>query len=166
VVAAVEHRTPVNGVPIGHIDELAGLGTRYPGLALAMTVFMFSLAGVPPTGGFMAKLAVFQPLLAAAKAAPQGVRTALYVLAVVSVLASVVGVYYYLRVVVVMFMKPAPEGALTTPRHRDLRIGVAAAALGVLLLGVLPGPVNGWAREAVQSAFGGGTPAVQARLER
>ena len=62
-----------------------------------MTVFMFSLAGVPPTGGFIAKLDVFRALFQASLKSP-GEQSSLYVLAVVSILMSLLGAYYYLRV--------------------------------------------------------------------
>lgn len=151
VVAAVEKKTPEDGVDVGHLDEFAGLGRRHPGLAFAMTVFMFSLAGVPPTGGFMAKLEVFRTLFSAGQATAEW-RTALYSLAVVGVLASLAGVYYYLRVVVYMYMRPGTETPLPA-NHRDLKIGVAAAVVLVFFLGVYPGPVSAWAQRAVQSAF-------------
>ena len=151
VVAAVEKKQPENGVNTGHIDELAGLGRRHPGLAFAMTVFMFSLAGVPPTGGFMAKLEVFRSLFAAARTSP-AMATPLYWLAVIGVLAAVAGVYYYLRVVVWMYMKPEPESPVVA-RGVEVRVGVALAALAVLLLGILPGTASSWAQDAVKSAF-------------
>ena len=87
------------------IDDLAGLSQRSPWMAGVMTVFMFSLAGVPPMVGFFAKLAVMQALVTT--------NVTLYiVLAVVAVLLSLVGAFYYLRVVKVMwFDEPAADRA-------------------------------------------------------
>ena len=81
------------------IDDLAGLSQRSPMVAGVMTVFMFSLAGVPPTVGFFAKLSVIQALVST--------NVTLYiVLAVVAVLFSLIGAFYYLRVVKVMWSMP------------------------------------------------------------
>jgi len=85
------------------LDRLAGLSQRKPGWAVAMAVFMLSLGGIPPMAGFMGKLLIF-------KAA---VDAGLVGLVIVGVLTSAVGAYYYLRVVVYMYMRPAPDaGAL------------------------------------------------------
>jgi NADH-quinone oxidoreductase subunit N len=89
-----------SGEPVETISSLSGLSQTRPGLAAALAIFMFSLAGIPPLLGFNAKLAVF-------KAA---VDAGLYPLAVAGFVASVIGAYYYLRVVKVMYFdEPAPE---------------------------------------------------------
>jgi len=82
------------------LSSWAGLSERHPGLAAAMSLFMISLAGVPPTAGFMAKLTVFRSAVAAG----------LTPLAVFGVLTSVAGLYYYLRVVVYVYMYPSSKG--------------------------------------------------------
>jgi NADH-quinone oxidoreductase subunit N len=120
------------------VSRFAGLGARRPVLAFAMAIFMLSLAGVPPTAGFVAKLSVFQAAVSA-KA---------YGLAVVGVLTSVLGAYYYLRVVVVMFMRPA-EGEEPAPSPVPVAVAIALAAVAVVVLGVGPEPLVGWARAAV-----------------
>ncbi len=98
---------------VEEISDLAGLGRTNPALALFLAILMFSLAGIPPLAGFFAKLYVF---LAAIKAG-------LYVLAVLGVLASVVGAYYYLRIVKVMYMdEPAPA---FSPMNGELRLVLA-----------------------------------------
>jgi NADH-quinone oxidoreductase subunit N len=81
------------------ISDLAGLGFRHPALALAMTLFMLSLGGIPPTAGFMGKVYVFGTALDAG----------LVPLVVIGVLNSVVSVFYYLRVTVAMYMEE-PQG--------------------------------------------------------
>ena len=88
-----------DGNPVETIDSLSGMSETRPGLAAAMAVFMFSLAGIPPLLGFFAKLAVFQA----------AVNAGLFPLAVVGFVASVIGAYYYLRIVKVMYFdSPAP----------------------------------------------------------
>ena len=110
------------------IEEYAGLGLRRPVLGAAMALFMFSLAGVPPTAGFMGKLYIFS---AAVQANQIG-------LAIVGVLNSVISAFYYLRVTVTMYMSP---GAPDIPAERTapaLAVALAVAAGGTLLLGLLP----------------------------
>ena len=81
------------------ISDLAGFGQRHPALAMAMTVFMLSLGGIPPTAGFMGKVYLFGV----------AVDAGLVPLVIVGVLNSVVSIYYYLRVTVVMYMRE-PQG--------------------------------------------------------
>jgi NADH-quinone oxidoreductase subunit N len=109
-----------NGRPVEQIADLSGLATTDPSLALAITVFMFSLAGIPPMAGFLAKLYIF---LAA-------VKGGLYTLAVIGVLTSVVGAYYYLRVIKVMYFDPAVDAF--DQRPPALSFVVAATALFTL----------------------------------
>jgi NADH-quinone oxidoreductase subunit N len=109
------------------IDDYAGLGLRYPFLGAAMALFMFSLAGIPPTGGFMGKFYVFS---AAIQANYIG-------LAIIGVLNSVISVYYYLRITVVMYMgqgEVEPAGRLSPA----LGLAVLIAILGTLQLGLFP----------------------------
>ncbi len=89
------------------IDDLAGLSQTRPHMALALAILMFSLAGIPPFGGFFAKFFVF------AAAIDQG----LYVLAVIGFLASVVGAFYYIRIVKLMYFDDPAEGFLPMPRE-------------------------------------------------
>jgi NADH-quinone oxidoreductase subunit N len=86
-----------DGAPIEDISELAGLSRTNLPMAFAMAMFMFSLAGIPPLAGFFAKLYVFMA----------AIKAELYTLAVIGVLASVVGAYYYLRIVKLMFFDEA-----------------------------------------------------------
>jgi NADH-quinone oxidoreductase subunit N len=111
------------------IDDLAGLARTRPILALAMGIFMFSLAGVPPLAGFFGKLYVF---LAA-------VNAGLYVLAVIGVLASVVGAFYYLRIVKIMYFdSPAEEFVGSVPA--EMRLVLAVTAVFTLFFFLFPSP--------------------------
>jgi NADH-quinone oxidoreductase subunit N len=116
------------------ISNLSGWGSRFPLLAACLTVFMVSLAGVPPTAGFLGKYFVFLHAIEHGRLA----------LALVGIAASLVGVAYYLRVVYVLYMKPeasAPEGV------RADAAGTAAvllAAAATLVLGLFPSRLLGW----------------------
>ncbi|MEE6282595.1 NADH-quinone oxidoreductase subunit NuoN [Georgenia sunbinii] len=115
-----------------HLSQWAGLGRRSPALALAMTVFLLSFAGIPLTAGFVGKFAVFA-------AAVQGGAVVLVVLAV---LASAAAAFVYIRIIVLMFFTE-PDGESTTVVRTEglTTIAVALCAAGTVLLGVLPGPV-------------------------
>ncbi|MEC4721006.1 NADH-quinone oxidoreductase subunit NuoN [Noviherbaspirillum sp. CPCC 100848] len=112
------------------IDDFKGLNQRSPLFALIMLILMFSLTGIPPTVGFYAKLAVLQAVLS----------TGQVWLAVVSVLLSLIGAFYYLRVVKVMYFdEPVDNSKIEVPG--DMRITLTANGLAVLALGILPGPL-------------------------
>jgi NADH-quinone oxidoreductase subunit N len=112
------------------LARFAGLARRRPGLAFAMAVFLLSLAGVPPTAGFFAKLYLFRAAIGAG----------FQILALVGVLTSALGAYYYLRVVLYMYMRPPEvEGeGLSAP---SLGVALTAAVLLVLVLGVAAEPL-------------------------
>ncbi|HYD40031.1 MAG TPA: NADH-quinone oxidoreductase subunit N [Anaeromyxobacter sp.] len=113
------------------LARFAGLGRRRPGLAFAMTLFMLSLAGVPPTAGFFAKLYLFRAAVSAD----------FVLLALVGVLTSALGAYYYLRVVLYMYMR-APEGEEADGlRAPSLGVALAVAALVVVFLGIAAEPL-------------------------
>jgi NADH-quinone oxidoreductase subunit N len=118
-----------------YIDDWAGLGTARPGVAFAMTIFLLSLGGVPPTGGFFGKFYLFK----AAMESPQ-----LYWLVVVGVLNSVVSVYYYLRIVVAMYFRD-PMRPLEPTDGVSMRAGLLITAIAVVLLGIFPGTFVDWA---------------------
>jgi NADH-quinone oxidoreductase subunit N len=130
------------GQALEQIDDFAGLGKQQPMLALAAAVFMFSLAGIPPLAGFFGKLYVF---LAA-------VDAGLLWLAVVGVLTSVVGAYYYLRIVKLMYFDTAPE-ALDRGIDPELRGVIAVTALVTAFFIVLPAPILGPAQVAAGALF-------------
>ena len=111
-------------------QDLAGLGKRHPAIALAFSLFLLSLAGIPPTAGFFGKLFVFRAAM----------ESDLTLLVVIALINSVVGAYYYLRVLVYMYMRePEPEAPVAVPMRSSM-IGVALviAAVFILALGLLP----------------------------
>jgi NADH-quinone oxidoreductase subunit N len=111
-------------------EDLSGLGRRNPAVALAFSVFLLSLAGIPPLAGFFGKLYVF-------RAAMEADMTTLVVIALLN---SLVGAYYYVKVLVYMYMKePAPEAPTAVPmRAPMLSFALVVAALLVLWIGILP----------------------------
>ncbi|MFY8118137.1 MAG: NADH-quinone oxidoreductase subunit NuoN [Roseateles sp.] len=123
------------------IKDLAGLAKRSPWYALVMTIFMFSLAGIPPTAGFYAKLSVLQAMVAT--------NVPFYIgLAVVAVLLSLVGAFYYLRVIKVMFFDDASDTApITAPG--DVRAVLSLNGLAVIVFGLLPGGLMAWCAQAM-----------------
>jgi NADH-quinone oxidoreductase subunit N len=122
------------------LDDFRGLNQRSPWYAFMMLVLMFSLAGIPPTVGFYAKLAVIQAT----------VNAGLVWLAVVSVLFSLVGAFYYLRVVKLMYFDDATDHA-PLAAGRDMRVLMTANGLAVLLLGIMPGPLMQLCLDAIRS---------------
>jgi NADH-quinone oxidoreductase subunit N len=127
--------------PVETIADLAGLARTKPAMALFLAIMMFSLAGIPPLAGFFAKFYVF---LAAIKAS-------LYTLAVIGVVTSVVGAYYYLAIVKTMYFdEPTPA---FVPMRPELRLVLGVSGLVVILLGVYPGPLVDAAAAAAKSLF-------------
>ncbi len=124
------------------ISDLSGLAKTDPGLALAMTIFMFSMAGIPPFSGFFGKLYVFLP----------AVQSGYWTLAVIGVLTSVVGAYYYLRVIKVMYFDAA-EPAFD-PRSTSLSFVAGVGALVTTLFFVFPAPLVAAAQSAARVLFG------------
>lgn len=111
-------------------EDLAGVGKRHPAAALAFTFFLLSLAGAPPTAGFFGKLYIFKV----------AISSELYVLTVIGLINSVIGMYYYLRVIVYMYMRePAPGAPIAVPmRSGYVATALVIAALLVLALGIAP----------------------------
>ncbi|MFN3304462.1 MAG: NADH-quinone oxidoreductase subunit NuoN [Roseateles sp.] len=127
------------------IKDLAGLAKRSPWFALVMTMFMFSLAGVPPTVGFYAKLAVLQALVATGVTFYLG-------LAVFAVVVSLVGAFYYLRVVKVMWFDAATDtAALSAPG--DVRLVMTLNGAAMLVFGLLPGGLLELCKHAILRAL-------------
>ena len=118
------------GVVGENLDDFQGLAKLHPVMSALMLVFMFSLAGIPPTAGFVAKFSVFMAVI----------RAGYTPLALIGVVFSVVSAFFYLRVVVVMYMKePRMEVPLTM--SLPLKIVLATTAAAIVLLGIYPAPL-------------------------
>ena len=113
------------------ITDLAGLNQRSPLYAAVMSICLFSLAGVPPMVGFYAKLSVLQALIASA-------QTGSIALAIFAVIMSLIGAFYYLRVIKVMYFD-SPITATTVTAGKDVRIVLTLNGALVLILGLVPG---------------------------
>ena len=128
------------------ITDLAGLNQRSPLYAGVMAVCMFSLAGVPPLVGFYAKLSVLQSLIASG-------QTGAISLAVFAVMMSLIGAFYYLRVVKVMYFD-APITATTVSAGSDVRVVLTINGALILILGMLPGGLMALCARAIVSTLG------------
>jgi NADH-quinone oxidoreductase subunit N len=139
-VGAIERRTRGDDEPAEAWDlaRFAGLAKRRPLLAFAMLVFLLSLAGVPPTAGFVGKLYIFQAAMGAQ----------LYGLAVLGILTSALGAYYYLRVVLYMYFRPAEGEGEETLSSPSLTLALGAAVAVVVVLGIIAEPIVRLARVA------------------
>jgi NADH-quinone oxidoreductase subunit N len=130
-----------SGGMVESIDQLAGLSRAHPTMAFFLAMLLFSMAGVPPLAGFFAKFYVF---LAAIKAG-------FYVLAVIGVLASVVGAYYYLAIVKIMYFDEPAEDFYSMPN--ELKVVLGVCGLFNILFFLYPGPLIGVASAAAHSLF-------------
>ncbi len=123
------------------LDSFAGIGFKYPLTAVAMSIFMFSMAGIPPTAGFIGKFYIFSA----------AVKSHYYWLAIIGVLNSAVSVYYYLRVIVYMYFKE-PEGEIPDYRFSvPAVLSIVLAAWGVLQLGILPQNIMAIAQHSIKA---------------
>jgi NADH-quinone oxidoreductase subunit N len=113
------------------LADYAGLGRRSPLLAAALTVFLLSLIGIPMTSGFFAKFYVFSAAL----------QANLVGLTIIGVLNSAVGAYYYLRIIVMMYMREAQDDTPVAPPSAALSTALAISAAATLYLGILPGRI-------------------------
>jgi len=122
------------------IEDYAGLGRRYPLLAAAMTVFMLSLTGLPPTLGLIGKLYLFRAVMEG------GVTW----LALIGVLTSLISAFYYLRVIVVMYMK---DGDPQPANETWLGLTIGACAVLTVIMSFIPQSLFAWASQAVLKLF-------------
>ncbi len=130
------------GFEADRLDDFKGLNQRSPWLAFMMLLLMFSMAGVPPTVGFYAKFAVLQAVIEIG-----------YVwLAVVAVLFALVGAFYYLRIVKLMYFD-APQDSSVIAARPDTRILMSANGLALLALGILPQPLMAVCVHAIGASF-------------
>jgi len=128
---------------VEQISDLSGLSKSNPAIALALAIFMFSLAGIPPLAGFFGKFYVFMA----------AIHAGLYALAVIGVLASVVGAFYYVRIVKIMYFDE-PAAHFERPLGGEVTVLMAAAGLFTMFFFVYPGPLVAWARTAAAALVG------------
>ncbi|MBI5136297.1 MAG: NADH-quinone oxidoreductase subunit N [Nitrospirae bacterium] len=120
------------------IDDLKGLSKNHPWAALFMLIFMFSLAGIPPTAGFIAKFYIFM----------SAVNAGYIWLAVVGALLAAVSAFYYIRVIVVMYFQE-PDGEHVLTLNAGMKAALVFSVLFVLLLGVYPEPLVNYTQSAI-----------------
>jgi len=110
------------------VSDFSGLGFKYPMMGVAMSVFMFSLAGIPPTAGFMGKFYIFT----------EAIKAGYVWLVIFGAINSIISIYYYLRVVVVMYFHSS-EGLVTMPApSRTTVLALAIACCGIIVMGIFP----------------------------
>ncbi len=131
------------GRAVEGINDLAGLSRSQPGMAVALTIFMFSMAGIPPLAGFLAKFYVFMA----------AVEAEMYFLAVIGLLTSVVGAFYYLRIIKIMYFDE-PVDTFDRPLMAN-RVILWATGAVTLLYFVWPAPLIAGAKAAAASLFAG-----------
>jgi NADH-quinone oxidoreductase subunit N len=129
--------------PNDRVGDYAGLWTEHPALAALMTVFLLSLGGFPPLAGFIAKWYVFSA----------AIKAGYYWLAVIGVLTSVVSVFFYLRIVIMMYMTPTESPARFPNVPRLAGAALIVSAILVFYLGILPTRVLDWAAASISTIF-------------
>jgi NADH-quinone oxidoreductase subunit N len=125
------------------LEDYEGLGRSSPLLASVLTVFLLSLIGIPMTGGFFAKFYVFSAAL----------RANLIWLTLIGVVNSAIGAYYYLRIIVVMYMREARKQVPVTPVPLGLGTALAVSILATLYLGIFPNRVLHYAQQSAQDVL-------------
>jgi NADH-quinone oxidoreductase subunit N len=130
--------------PNDRVSDYAGLWSDHPALAALMTIFLLSLGGFPPLAGFIAKWYVFSA----------AVKAGYYWLAIIGVLTSVVSVFFYLRIVVMMYMTASSEMPVRFPKvPRIAGAALVVSAILVFYLGILPARVLAWAAASISTIF-------------
>jgi NADH-quinone oxidoreductase subunit N len=121
------------------IDDFTGLAQRSPMAAAAMLIFLLSLAGVPPTAGFVGKLYLFGA----------AIERGYVLLALVAVVNSAVSLFYYMKVAVAMYMRDLPPAGLALSPSRPLRVALFVTVVGTLAIGIYPGPFLDLAKASI-----------------
>lgn len=124
---------------VENIDDLAGISKHHPWIAIMLTLLMFSLAGIPPLAGFFGKYFVFVA----------AIESGLFALAIIGVLASVVGAFYYLRIIKIIWFDEFEEGFV--PMGAELRLILGASGIFVVLFYLFAGPLVKWSDTAAQA---------------
>jgi NADH-quinone oxidoreductase subunit N len=132
------------------LEDYEGLGRSSPLLAATLTIFLLSLIGIPMTGGFFAKFYVFSG----------AVKANLIWLTIIGVLNSGVGAYYYLRIIVMMYMRESRKEVPVTPAPLVLRVALAVCLFATLYLGLFPGRVLQYAQDSAQQLVPQTSPGV------
>src|SRR5438128_2470198 len=125
------------------VRDFAGLWNERPRLAALMTIFLLSLGGFPPTAGFIAKWYIFTA----------AVKAGYYWLAIIGVLTSVISVFFYLRIVVMMYMSPAAAPVRVPPVPKIAGAALILSALAIFYLGILPTHVLDWVAASTGTIF-------------
>jgi NADH-quinone oxidoreductase subunit N len=126
-----------------NLTDYAGLGTKRPGLAAVLSVFLLSLAGAPGTAGFAGKFFIFRAAL----------ESSLVWLAIIGVITTVVSFYYYLYVIVQMYMRDPHDEFANVTVPGGVKVALLLSAAGTLYLGILPTPVLEWTSSAALGAL-------------
>lgn len=124
-----------------NLEDYAGIGFRYPWIGATLSIFLLSLAGFPPTGGFLAKFYVFS----------EAVQQGLVPLVIIGVLASLISVFYYLRIIVYMYMREPLTTFEIYANNPSLLLALFICLYGVIQLGIYPGNVLLVIKQAVAS---------------
>jgi NADH-quinone oxidoreductase subunit N len=125
------------------IADLAGLSRRNPWLALAMTIGLLSLAGIPPAAGFIGKFFLFQA----------AVEANLEWLAIIGVLNAIIALYYYLMVIKIMYVDRSEDEDKLITLNTPARAMLGITVFGTLVLGIIPGPIFNWALDGAEAFF-------------
>ena len=129
----------VGGVKGERIDDFTGLAQRSPMAAAAMLILLLSLAGVPPTAGFVGKLYLFGA----------AIERGYVLLALIAVVNSTVSLFYYMKVAVAMYMRDLPPAGLALSPSRPLRVVLFVTVVGTLAIGIYPGPFLDLAKSSI-----------------
>jgi NADH-quinone oxidoreductase subunit N len=134
------------------LEDYAGLGRRSPVLAALLTIFLISLIGIPITGGFFAKFYVFSAAL----------QSSLVWLSVIGLINSAIGAYYYLKIIVVMYMRDSHEDLAVSPVAPGVGAAIVLSLVATIYLGVLPQSVLGFAQESAKQLLQQPSPPANA----
>jgi NADH-quinone oxidoreductase subunit N len=126
-----------------NIPDWSGLAYRYPFMGAAMALCLFSLIGMPPTAGFFAKFYLFYSAVAAGDVP----------IVIVGVIASMISLYFYLKVIVTMYMRDPDREIVPASPNLSVRLGVLLASVAVLYLGIVPGTALEWATSSIATLF-------------
>ncbi len=130
---------------VENIYDLAGLSKTHPGMAAALSIFMFSMAGIPPLAGFIGKFYIFM----------SAVEAGLFTLAIIGVLSSVVGAFYYIRIIKIMYFDDLVSEPLDTPLPKPIVGVLVITSVFILTFIAFPNPVINGAGAAASALFSG-----------